>query len=237
MPFDIGGFVYDSTFIQDYGKSGVITDGLVLYLDAGFAESYPKGGTTWYDLSGNGYNGTLTNGPTYSSVNGGGIAFDGSNDYVDITSNLGIASNIACTLDLILKVDTNTSSVVENPIIRIGTATTNQMRLLFMRYGNFAISYYANDYTFNYTVSINTIYNVTFIENGSGLVSLYINGVLQDSSSLTAPNTSGNSTNIGRWSTNTFFNGDIYNVKIYNRALSSTEITQNYNALKGRFGL
>ena len=61
----------------------IVEDGLVLYLDAGNEESYPGTGTTWKDLSGNGNDGTLTNGPTFSGDNTGGITFDGSNDYVD----------------------------------------------------------------------------------------------------------------------------------------------------------
>ena len=56
------------------------TSGLIFYLDAANTRSYPGSGTTWTDLSGNGNTGTLTNGPTYSSANGGQIVFDGSND-------------------------------------------------------------------------------------------------------------------------------------------------------------
>jgi hypothetical protein len=67
----------------------VVTDGLVLALDAADTNSYPGSGTTWNDLSGNGNTGTLTNGPTYSSDNGGSIVFDGTNDYVPLVNNLG----------------------------------------------------------------------------------------------------------------------------------------------------
>jgi hypothetical protein len=67
----------------------IVTNGLVLNLDAGFVPSYPRSGTTWSDLSLNGNNGTLTNGPTYSSDGGGSIVFDGTNDYIAFTdSNL-----------------------------------------------------------------------------------------------------------------------------------------------------
>jgi hypothetical protein len=62
----------------------IAESGLVLALDAGNLKSYPTTGTTWTDLSGNGNTGTLTNGPTYSSANGGSISFDGTNDYVTI---------------------------------------------------------------------------------------------------------------------------------------------------------
>ena len=63
-------------------NSRIVTDGLALCLDAANSKSYPGSGSTWTDLSGNGNNATLTNGPTYSSANGGSIVFDGVNDYV-----------------------------------------------------------------------------------------------------------------------------------------------------------
>ena len=74
----------------------IIKDGLVLTLDASSQRSYPGSGTTWYDLSGNGNNGTLTNGPTFDSGNGGSIVFDGTNDYVNgPTTNSVIGNNIS----------------------------------------------------------------------------------------------------------------------------------------------
>ena len=65
----------------------IIQDGLVLYLDAANTKSYPTTGTTWSDLSRRGNNGTLTNGPTFNSSNGGIIVFDGINNYVDFGSS------------------------------------------------------------------------------------------------------------------------------------------------------
>jgi hypothetical protein len=59
----------------------IVTDGLVLCLDAGNPKSYPGSGTTWTDLSGNGNNGTLVNGVGYSGDNLGSLSFDGVNDY------------------------------------------------------------------------------------------------------------------------------------------------------------
>jgi hypothetical protein len=78
-----------------YRGPHTVTDGLVLSLDAANNKSYPGSGTTWSDLSGNGTNGTLTNGPTFSSANGGIIVFDGVNDYIDNTVNLTQINNIA----------------------------------------------------------------------------------------------------------------------------------------------
>ena len=72
----------------NFNYEGIVTNGLVLNLDAGFDPSYPTTGTTWYDLSGNTYNGTLTNGPTFNSENSGSIVFDGTNDYAQLSQNI-----------------------------------------------------------------------------------------------------------------------------------------------------
>ena len=63
-------------------RNSIVTDGLVFYVDAGNGDSYPGSGTAWSDLVGSN-NGTLVNGPTYNSTNGGSFVFDGSNDYVE----------------------------------------------------------------------------------------------------------------------------------------------------------
>lgn len=75
----------------------IVTNGLVLYLDAGNSKSYPGSGTVWNDLSGNGNNGTLVNGPTYSGANKGSIVFDGANDYISGGSNT-VSINNAITI-------------------------------------------------------------------------------------------------------------------------------------------
>ena len=67
----------------NFNYEGIVTNGLMLNYDAGFDPSYPTTGTTWYDLSGNANNGTLTNGPTFNSANSGSIVWDGVDDYAD----------------------------------------------------------------------------------------------------------------------------------------------------------
>lgn len=69
-----------------YTGPNIVTDGLVLYLDAANTKSYPGSGTTWNDLSGNGNNGTLINGYIFNSIGNGNLVFDGSNDYVNINA-------------------------------------------------------------------------------------------------------------------------------------------------------
>ena len=238
MPFDIGGFVYNTAFIQDYTKGGIVTDGLVLHLDAAYGNSYPKGGTTWYDLSGNGYNGTLTNGPTYNSGNGGSIVFDGSNDYITLPQN-SINTNSNFTLSFWAK--RNNSS---NATLISGLLPTGHFQLRYSSTSNIDIleSFIVNIGTYSNVTTINNIENIVMVRTSQeGMLvidtyTLYVNG-----------------SNVGAITSDTLFstqnpvlglnynaaglNGSIYTFMYYNRALSSTEVAINYNAQKGRFGL
>jgi hypothetical protein len=88
------------------GGPGIVTDGLVLSLDAANKKSYPGSGTAWTDLSGAGKSGTLTNGPVFSSDNVGIIDFDGSNDYIQLQSDgTGTFNNQIFSLGMWFKVD------------------------------------------------------------------------------------------------------------------------------------
>jgi hypothetical protein len=92
------------------GAGKVITDGLVLFLDAGNNRSYPGTGTTWTDLSSTAITGSLTNGPTFSSINGGAIVFDGTNDYVDITSSTHL--NQPLTMEAWININTQQNGMI-----------------------------------------------------------------------------------------------------------------------------
>ena len=212
----------------------IVTNGLVLALDAADRNSYVSGSTTWNDVSGNRNSGSLINGPTFSSASLGGIVFDGVDDYVNSTNPILGAS--PSTYEMVVKINTRTNSSAENAFFRAGTESPNRMRLYFMRSNNFAVAYYDNDFAFSYSVQVGVIYDVCFIESGTGTVSLYVNGSFVQSTSLTAPNTLGTSLYIGRYAT-LYLNGVVYNAKIYNRALSASEVLQNYNAQKSKFGL
>jgi hypothetical protein len=100
---------------RDY--EGIVTNGLVLNLDAGFTPSYPRSGTTWTDLSLSGNNGTLINGPTFDSDNGGSIVFDGVNDYSQKTS----FSVINGTVDKSLEVWFKPTGIDSAPVVQSGT--------------------------------------------------------------------------------------------------------------------
>jgi hypothetical protein len=212
----------------------IITNGLVLYLDAANTRSYPGSGTTWNDLSRSGNNGTLVNGPTYSSANLGSIVFDGTDDYVNCSSITWTPTSF-------------TLMWVVNPKTR---TDYNQRLLAFNDWGSFVFHtttnggiYVGTDVATRFTPSQlpsntlvldqNQIFTFTF---NSGSAAFYKNGILLASrNGMTLPGPWGGF-NIGRPDSNTI-NGTIGYVQIYNRALSATEILQNYNATKTRFGL
>ena len=217
-----------------YGPS-IVTDGLVFYVDAANGSSYPGSGATWSDLAGSN-NGTLTNGPTYSSDNGGSIVFDGSNDYVDLYS---LDSTNSFTINLFFKTTTQGVKVITG--MYNGSGSDWWIGLNSSEKFNFSFGQPSKqDITSIMAVNDDIIRSATCIydENNNSSY-LYINGNLQDTSTgLPSPVTQpdGNLT-IGCFgSANSFdWPGNIYSYKIYNRALSSTEVLQNYNALKNRF--
>ena len=214
-----------------------ITDGLVLCLDAANAKSYPGSGTTWTDLSGRGNTGTLTNGPTYSSANGGSLVFDGSNDYVTIPYDTSFNSS-KITVDCVTRVN---SKVHVRPIVN---RWANSWRLLtvsveFYRF-QFDIRVANQVYTVqsNFVFDTSSIYHITATYDGTSL-KMYINGNLQDDLLVSGNlDSSSNDIKIARnssYNPNRYLNQNFYNLKIYNRALSAQEIQQNYNALKSRY--
>lgn len=224
----------------------IITDGLVLNLDAGNTSSYPGSGTTWTDLSGNGNNGTLINGPTFDSANGGSIVFDGTDDYV----NIGI--NKSCnrfTGDFAVSVWVNKNSVGGAGNI-IGDYYTTvyeplEWQLYIINNTPTEIGLYNN--TGGLIIGqISTGYNVgnwinLVITRIGSTISAYANTNLL--TSVTNTTTFGSATgnlNIGIDGDNTTeaLAGKIANVLIYkNKGLSASEVSQNYNAQKSRFGL
>lgn len=232
------GIAYGTTTLHQATK-GIVQDGLVFNFDAGVKDSY-NGGTTTYSLSGSN-NGTLTNGPSFIKNNGGGIEFDGTDEYISVTpstSNFGITGTSESTLLCALKFYTVTNSSVDNTFLRLG-AGGNGMRMYFTRNGRFASAYYNNDWTSSYIPSANTFYYVGFTEDGTGSAKLYVNGSLEDSTTaLAAPNTAGNLLYIGQYTgSNYSMDGIIYQAHVYNRVLSSDEISRNFNAVRHRFGI
>ena len=233
-----------------FGKS-IVTDGLVFYVDAANENSYPGSGTTWFDLIGEN-DGTFepVAGPTYDSANGGSIAFDGADDGVVLANNsvFYLTPNQDQTNCGWFSTDnTSTSTIIYDARNVIGAVTKGYFIGVQNNGTLRAWFYYDLSSTLSLklstSISQNTWYYYSVVFNRTGLMSLYLNGTLEDSVDI-SPYTNNDysintNPNIGIKSYSGSgvlpFNGNISNVSIYNRALSSTEILQNYNALKNRF--
>ena len=219
------------------GGPDIVENGLVLHLDAADLNSYSGSGTVWTDLSGNGNNGTLTNGPTFNSSNRGCIVFDGSNDYT-LLSNGILSGSGDFTVNQFLS---HTSGTIGTTF---GNFTSGNLQVF---YGTNFIGMWLNNTStylgtspWNTTLSDYTTMPVMITALRSGTTTrFYINGILKKTGS--SSDTIGTASAQFRVGINTInteaFNGKIFNTQIYNRALSATEILQNYNATKGRYGL
>ena len=227
----------------DYGN--IVTSGLTLLLDSGYIPSYSRSGTTWSDLSGNNNNGTLTNGPTYNSANGGFFGF-ATDDYVLVPENSAL--------------NTQTPSIE----MWIKTNSTNQNGMWFEK-GQLNTQYnlFQEGASFYWRQRISTgvvqlsMTTSTYLSTTSwaqvvatftsGDRKIYVNGVVAASDTQTGTIvTDTNGVSIGVWGGFTtrpadgrgyFYNGNIAIVRVYNIALTQSQILQNYNAQKSRFGL
>jgi hypothetical protein len=222
------------------GSGSIIKDGLVLCLDGANSRSYPGTGTTWTDLSRSGNNGSLVNGPTFNSLNGGSIVLDGTNDLVNLPV-IAFGSN-PFTIDVWFKMDGTQS--INNSIISVAAAAlANNWQLSFVNSVNLRFFYKGGNasdaFTISYTFSSGVWVNVVISKNSNNDITSYVNGV-----SNTSVNYAGNynHTEILRMGLNrggtAYYKGNIGVCRLYsNKSLSSSEILQNYNATKSRFGL
>jgi hypothetical protein len=221
----------------------IVTDGLVLYLDAGNSKSYPGSGTTWFDLSGNN-NGILINNPTFLNSNKGFVRTDGINDHIALTNNDGLGNIFSsCSIDLTIRTRTGAGTDNIGYILHRSTTTTvgASVYAIYMQATSLVFSINGINNIITLTDRNNILANYCYIWDGS-VVSLYVNGIFNSSINFTTfTNTRvGSVTTIGGTSLNTTYrpgNCDFSNIKIYNKALNQNEILQNYNALKGRFSL
>lgn len=231
--------VYQTIKTRFVTRTSIVTSGLILHLDAGNFSSYKGTGTTWTDLSGYGYTGTLTNGPVFRGGNGGSIVFDGTNDSV-LTNLTGTVTNL--TIECWYK-GTKTS---RNHLWNFGLYTgVNDTNLSCDFNDGYDLWVYWESggtnrvrYNIDGSFTDSTIKCLVFTHTGS------TNKVFLNGSELTITESGGTQTFTNVNGTGAFdlagvvaFGGDIYNTKIYNRALSASEVLQNYNAQKSRFGL
>jgi hypothetical protein len=220
----------------------IVQNGLVLNVDAGNPYSYAGAGSVWYDVSGNSNNGTLIGSPSYTSTNNGGIIFDSVAKYVTLpASGLAFGTGQFAIEAWVF----STAAVSYNHIY--SSQSSNNVGFISLYYQNgygFSVADLGNSAvrtatTHQTVVSQNTWYHVVGIRNASNQYIVYVNGVVSTTNSTssypltaTAPQIASNpASNTER------FTGTIASFRLYTRSLSATEVLQNYNATKSRFGL
>ena len=215
----------------------IVRSGLVLYLDAANRKSYPGTGTGWNDLSGAGNNGTLVNGVAYSAANNGTMVFDGIDDYTTV-------NNFSVNNSITVEGWFNITKSSWTPIIGNWNSNGGGDSWLLTKNSSNIMSFYIRFDAFNGDV-INEIQTTTndvwqqyvgVFDNFN--LSLYKNGFLVNSKTTISNTIYQNSLQIwlGRFSS-FYFGGSISSCKVYNRALTPLEIKQNFNALRGRYGI
>ena len=210
----------------------IVTDGLVVYLDAGNTRSYSGSGNTAYDLSGLGNTSALTNGPTFNSSNLGAFVLDGSNDYILVNSQANILSKTAYTKIAFIYIS-NFSTV--NTIISGGFSGQHAFWMFGTDKLNAGHNGAWNTVVGATSLSLNTWYFAAVTYSNSTGWKLYLNGREDGTSADTTTFTGNQEISIGSYSTANNFTGRIASVQVYNRALTATEIFQNYHATKGRY--
>jgi hypothetical protein len=223
----------------------VVTDGLVLYLDAANPKSYPGSGTAWRDISRSGNNGTLTNGPTFNNGNGGSIVFDGVNDYITVSTT---PINTVLTNEITIETFINSNNLTNYIVIGGGQDNT-----LYRYTAAFNSGLFNNKFGFDLEATLGQVRLSTTSTYSTGVwihligtydgttAKFYVNTILEDIDTGTSGNiVDFDSIILGRdidFGIGRLFNGKMALYRIYNRALSAQEIQQNYNATKTRFGL
>lgn len=232
----------------------IVNNGLVLHLDAANTKSYPGSGTAWNDLNSNSISFTLNNGPVYSSNNKGYFNFDGVNDNTVYSSLNSLSNTNIAVSTWIRPILPSGLNDLETIVCRFHASNQPTFRLV---YGRFSVN---GDTTPIFEIYNNSFKNVastvqltlnmwvnlvgTYSSTNSGEMRLYVNGNNVETKNTVGSLATYNNTRLYIGSTDTvldtsrFYCGaNISNVKIYNRALTSTEIQQNFNVLRGRYDI
>jgi hypothetical protein len=213
------------------GGPNIITNGLVLQLDAANARSYVSGSTTWRDLSGNNNSGSLINGPTFSSANNGILSFNGSNQYANFGNIMPSAAYTKC---IFFNISNLTAA---NNLISGGSGGTHYFYPaggIYLRAGHFQ----GAELVSNTPIVANTWYYGALTFSTTLGFLMYQNGINVANNASTNTFTGGNILLVGSYEPGSYLlNGTVASAQVYNRVLSPQEIQQNYNATKARFNL
>jgi hypothetical protein len=216
-----------------YGLSGVTKTNLLLSLDAGNAQSYNGVGTTWYDVSGSVFDATLLNGPTYTTNGGGGIVRDSTDDFISAYLG-GLTNTTNFSVEVWMNINPQQSANY-NAIVSAWNYPIGAGGWELQTY-NGAIGVHPT-YTVAYTPNTNV--HIVYTQDGT-TTKIYKDTVLSQTST-TSTSLNNGTIGIGNLSGQGYggynMNGTFYTVRVYNKTLNQTEITQNFNAQKNRYGL
>ena len=233
----------------------VIASNLLCHLDAGNSSSYSGTGTNWYDLTSNNADATLNNGASYSSSDGGYIDFDGANDYAEISESNLVSNTIftgsnSYSVSLWFNADSFPSSTnsLYAPVLFVAakrfalfTIGDNEPTNKLGWRGKINNSF--QTVVLSDALSLNTWYNICVTYDPTSGFILYQNGSSVDTNSTTGTHAvstlATNGSQIGGWTQRTGrdFDGSVSSVLIYDKTLSSTEVTNNFDSIKQRYGL
>jgi len=220
--------------------SELVTDGLVLNLDAGDPRSYPGSGTTWTDLSGNGNNVTSATFPTYQNTDGGRLNFDASDDQIFGTAP--ILTTVTC--EAWVKPDGSPLNGFHAIFQKEGGYSGGAVYGLRIAGNKAYAEIWYSDVNGEQIAAAGTTtipdnatqwYHIVSTYDSNYNLKLYVNGVLEASSVGTrVPRQNSSQLSIGIGDARRF-KGNLSAMRIYNRALSAAEVAQNYDALKVRY--
>jgi len=233
-----GTLLVNSGGFDEFTGAPVVDTGLQLWLDAAQTTSYPGSGATWTDLSGQSNTGTLNNSPTYNSITGGGtFLFNGTNQTAT-TASLNLQQNFT------LEAWVNQNVLNGFAIFGQGIQVASQgLHIWYITNTAIRFGMYANDTDFTVATSTGTWYHMIFTYNNSSPYTkgFYLNAVTQSGTIQQAQSayTGSGIFRLGAtYSTaGNYGNGYFAGIKMYNRILTADEVTTNFNALRGRYGI
>ena len=227
--------------LQNYYQGNIVTDGLRMYVDASNLVSYLWSGTSWLDLTANNNDVTLYNGPTYSSIGGGSIFFDGTDDYATAPGSSSTNISDVLTAEVWVYYESGNGRIFQKDDWGSGTYTrcweiggyAGQFRIEMWHSNGVGAIGYGNSLTVNGWTHLIMTFDGTDIRmyQNSVLVST-INFPGDIRTDINTPITIG-----GRWSSGEWLDGAVGLARIYNKAFNALEVSQNYQAQKSRFGL
>ena len=222
----------------------IVTDGLVLCLDAANPKSYPGSGTTWSDLSKNGNNGTLINGLSYSGDNNGSLTFDGSSDYVSVPFSSSYTVNNDHTIMIWVKSDSILTTANNNRVTPFKNSSgVSSWNPGLWYHGGTIRGHTTGKYTdLSWTQDTNWHMMGQIYYQSTNTLKIILDGVIYDGTSTTNYTPQSDATNtlyLGNPITTStvYFSGNFSSFQAYNRALTESEIKQNFAATRGRYGI